>query len=180
MTSAQGSFSHVAEGMAGGLRPQMALHTATGSANSKEHYRGQSPAGAMWRTAGSADTSGPICWGHEQHTPQPAGSQGTVVTLSRGRLGLPPSPSSRRYLWPEAPSRPVPTQGFPHRRWASCGLGWPWSWPSCPSPLQPPVSRLFKQPLLTWGTLPPPSLSLCTEAERPAKGSGLPRPQVTS
>lgn len=109
----------------------MALHTATGSANRKGHSRGQSPAGARWRVAGSA--TWPICCGHEQRTPQPAGSQGPAVTLSRGRLGLPPSPSSHRYLWPEAPSRPVLTQGFPRCRWASCGLGWPCSWPSCPA-----------------------------------------------
>lgn len=143
----------------------MALHTATGSANRKGHSRGQSPAGARWRVAGSA--TWPICCGHEQRTPQPAGSQGPAVTLSRGRLGLPPSPSSHRYLWPEAPSRPVLTQGFPRCRWASCGLGWPCSWPSCPATAC--VQAVEAASPHMGDPPPPPSLSLCTEAKRPAK-----------
>lgn len=162
-----------------------ALHTAIGSANRKGHYKGQSPAGARWRAAGSADTPGPICCGHEQRTPQPAGSQGPAVTLSRGRLRLPPSPSSHRYLWPEARSRPAPTQGLPHRhsppttppQVGFLGLGWPCSWPSCPATTCVQAVEAASPHVGD----PPSSFAQPPHGDQTAsKGSGLRRPQVTS
>lgn len=130
--STQRGLSLVAEGAAGGLRSRKAQHTDTGSANSKERCRGQAPSGAPQRRAGSANTFGPVCWGHEQQTARLL-ALGVWWSLSPV-AGLDSCPALPHTDTCAGSSQPSSNARSPWSPWASLGLGWLWSWSSCPVP----------------------------------------------
>lgn len=185
MTSAQGSLSHVAEGMAGGLRPQrpctqpQALQTGRGTT---EASLPQGPGGepqalqthlAPFAAATSSAHLNLLAPRVRRSLSPGATSDSRPAPPHTDICGLKPAAG---LFQPKDSPTATPHPPLPHR-WASCGLGWPCSWPSCPATTCVQAVEAASPHV---GDLPSSFAQPPHRGQTASKGSGLRRPQVTS